>query len=465
MASPERSFFFTVTPPTGNTPQKPLRSGDPDDENVSSSSLTPDSIAWRRRQGEHLHLQRPTIHIPSSISRTLSSLTTQSSETHLAQESQENTQQPTEAPIQEQQEQPNEQPRSFGLHKDFESLPAPGVQGREPGLTPENLAELNRTMSTYRPPFLVYLPSTSAQVTTLSPTGASMPFHREGAAHCLPSTIGHSRLRYYRDVRCLPHTPWAIKEGSLVIGIDPSCVECPPHQSTSTPDTHELKLGKTYVICRMYTDMWALCIEVSLDFPPPLDSWPPLGVTVGFLPLCAVTLPVNFASFLERCEARRNTPEEFASRPSTGEIVNAPQRHASSRASFKILNQQQKKKSLDITVPRMVQDIFDNFLSLRRDDGDFVVYGSTFRERLRDKIPWRFMRRGRWGLRMPKRPPIRFKLPGPFMTDNPRLRENNNLPTMSCSNMAPQLSLYRYPPVTEPEQSFLRKVIIRVFHC
>lgn len=474
MASRDMSFYFAVTPPAGNT-HKPPGSGDPGDEDGSCASFNSYSIARRRRHGEYLH--RPTIHIPSSISRTLSSLTTQSSETHLAQEPPEEIQQPTESDCQESQKLreiqglQDQQPQLTRQHQpseprtDHESLPAPEMQVCEPVLTPENLEILSRSVSMYRPHIMLDRSSTGAQAIPVSGTLVAVPPIFGVATHCLPASVkGHTRMQYCRDARCLPRTPWAFKEGSLVMGIDPSYVECSPHQSLSPRDTHELRTGKSYVICRMYTDMWALCVEVSLDFPPQLDSLSSLGVNIGFLPLCAVTLPVNFASFLQRCETRRNSPETRSSHPSNGECVSAPQRHASIRASMEILNQQRNRKPRHIMVPRMVHEIYDNFLCLQRDDGDFVVCGSDVQEGLNKKTHWSSKRTGRWGLKMRKRSPIKHKLPGPVMINRPGTLENNPLPAVLDSKLVPQVSLYRYPPAIEPERSFLRRVMTRVFH-
>ncbi|KAJ6106911.1 hypothetical protein N7512_010428 [Penicillium capsulatum] len=447
------SFYFTATPPTGNTPQKPLPTGDTGEENRSCASFTPDSISRRRRHGEYMQ-RAPLHHAFSSISRTLSSLTTRSSATHVGQE-QKDIQQPTAA----------ESPENANDH---DHLPEPGIalerlptlkpQVHEPALTTENLEKLNRST---KKRCLDPRPSPTAMGTVCSVSGMMMPLDTPSP----PTRPESTRLRYFRDARCIPRTPWAFKEGSLVIGIDPSYVEWSPHQPVSSTDTHELKPGKMYVICRMYTDMWALCIEVSLDFPPPLDSWPPLGVNVGFLPLCAVTLPVNYASFLQRCEGQRNFSETPPSCPSHGQCLNVPLRSTSLGASSDILNPQQNTKRIGIPVPRMVHEIYDNFLSLLRQDGDSVVYRPAFREDLHDKAPWIFRRMGRWRVKMPRKPPIHFTLPDPVTGDSPGTSEGIHVHTMPNLQSMPQLSLYRYPPVPEPEQHAIRRLILRVFRC
>ncbi|EAW10255.1 uncharacterized protein ACLA_047240 [Aspergillus clavatus NRRL 1] len=104
-----------------------------------------------------------------------------------------------------------------------------------------------------------------------------------------------TRLRSYKDIRVGPGEGWAIQEGSLVISLDPSYTVHERHERQ--PDEFEISNGDVYVICRLYADLWALCVRASLA---PLSESNPDDESVSrrlaFIPLCAVTLAANYGT-------------------------------------------------------------------------------------------------------------------------------------------------------------------------
>ncbi|KAL1871792.1 hypothetical protein Plec18167_006942 [Paecilomyces lecythidis] len=113
-----------------------------------------------------------------------------------------------------------------------------------------------------------------------------------------------SRLRSYRDIRLGPDESWVIREGSLVICLDHKYTDDSNFQARR-PDQFEFVQGDMYVVCRIYGDLWALCAKVTLNSPVELSgkirNTPKSFQSLGFLPLCAVTLAANFSSFMRRC--------------------------------------------------------------------------------------------------------------------------------------------------------------------
>lgn len=104
-------------------------------------------------------------------------------------------------------------------------------------------------------------------------------------------------------MRLGPDEGWVIREGSLVICLDPKYTG--DYNFQDRPHQFELVHGDVYVVCRMYGDLWALCAKVTLDSPVELSgkirNTPKGFQSLGFLPLCAVTLAANFSSFMRRC--------------------------------------------------------------------------------------------------------------------------------------------------------------------
>lgn len=87
-------------------------------------------------------------------------------------------------------------------------------------------------------------------------------------------------------------------------------------------DEFELVPGDLYVVCRLYADLWALCIKMSFDTQTENEGEQSLNscTVVGFIPLCAVTLAVNYSSFLRRCakdESPRYTSNGLPTVPPT----------------------------------------------------------------------------------------------------------------------------------------------------
>lgn len=181
-----------------------------------------------------------------------------------------------------------------------------------------------------------------------------------------------TRLQFYRDIRCLPDEQWAMQEGSLVVGIEPSFAGIPHREMT---DQFELRPGRFYMIAQMYADLWALCVDVSFDRG---DHDPENGRTrmdIGFLPLCAVTLPANLSPFLKRCRERVNDDLEIAPRrPWNGQTVIPPRRSHSLTASF-----DRYREGWSLQIPPMAQEIFTNF-SLLEADKSYVPLDSPLKE-------------------------------------------------------------------------------------
>lgn len=173
------------------------------------------------------------------------------------------------------------------------------------------------------------------------------------------------RLRFCKDIRGARRDTWAFEEGSLVIGIHPSFVDL--NQKLIQEDEFELRYGEVYVICQMFADKWALCARLRMS-----DSIVPVKDSdqvergfknIKFLPLCAVTLAANFASFDRRwLEYRLRYP--YSSRfPSGGLRVTPPIRCESALASFEIA----AKKSGSLHVPNVVFHLCKTRFSLPAD--------------------------------------------------------------------------------------------------
>ena len=194
-------------------------------------------------------------------------------------------------------------------------------------------------------------------------------FHQPKAALC-------TMLQCYRDIRCANGQRWSIQQDSLVLGVNPALVHIEPdHQ---LPDMHELNPGKLYVVCRMYADMWALCVEVSIDIPSPLDlPVPNLGVRLAFLPLCAVTLAANLAPFMERCRRYNSNPGTESLYPGNGQRVVAPARVESLNASLQLTRHAQGPSILRLSLSEMIQQAYTNFTLLDKPEIEYVPLDST----------------------------------------------------------------------------------------
>lgn len=137
-------------------------------------------------------------------------------------------------------------------------------------------------------------------------------------------------IKSCRDMRAEPDNKyavegWAIREGSLVIGISPSHVVPTGEQYL---DQLELKEGKFYMVEHIYSDMWAFCVEFSTIKPHQgrIAGAPNEVVGLGFVPLCAVTLAANYSSFLERCREYQKDPDKVPLTPTNGGRMLPPAR-------------------------------------------------------------------------------------------------------------------------------------------
>jgi hypothetical protein len=146
------------------------------------------------------------------------------------------------------------------------------------------------------------------------------------------------RLRFCKDIRGAQRDTWAFEEGSLVIGIHPSFVDL--NQQLIQEDEFELRYGEVYVICRMFADKWALCARLRMSdtiMPVRHSDLVDYGFeNIKFLPLCAVTLAANFASFDRRWSEYRMLCPYSNSFPSGGLRVTPPIRCDSVLASVEI---------------------------------------------------------------------------------------------------------------------------------
>ncbi|KAF7718033.1 Uncharacterized protein PECH_002365 [Penicillium ucsense] len=171
-----------------------------------------------------------------------------------------------------------------------------------------------------------------------SPRG--QPYPQTGATLM---TLGHFKtslqqkfiycdyVKSLRDIRAEPSSDiapngWLIEEESLVIGVDPSYVV--PTGDDQPSDELDLQEGKLFVVEQIFSDMWALCTEISTSRPQKgRTPGPPNKLAgFGFVPLCAVTLAANYGAFLERCRKYQQHPGETILTPANGGRVLAPVR-------------------------------------------------------------------------------------------------------------------------------------------
>ncbi|CRG88034.1 hypothetical protein PISL3812_05059 [Talaromyces islandicus] len=146
------------------------------------------------------------------------------------------------------------------------------------------------------------------------------------------------RFRFCKDIRGARRDTWAFEEGSLVIGIHPSFVDL--NQQLIQEDEFELRYGEVYIICRMFADKWALCARLRMSdtiMPVKNSDLVDHGFeNIKFLPLCAVTLAANFASFDRRWSEYRMRCPYSSTFPSGGLRVTPPLRCDSLLASIEV---------------------------------------------------------------------------------------------------------------------------------
>ncbi|KAB8217456.1 hypothetical protein BDV33DRAFT_232835 [Aspergillus novoparasiticus] len=181
-----------------------------------------------------------------------------------------------------------------------------------------------------------------------------------------------TRLKFQKDIRLDAGERWALQEGSLVICIDPSYTLL-DHERQS--DEFEIVDGDVYVICRIYADLWALCVKVSF-IPPCEPSCETMNnsVRLGFLPLCAVTLAANFSAFSRRCFWNARCDSNELMYPGNGLPVMPPSRSHSLTASKQIF----KGKRHCFMLPGIAYDTFHN--TSLSSDSDFIPLDSTLEQ-------------------------------------------------------------------------------------
>ncbi|KAE8404229.1 hypothetical protein BDV37DRAFT_116752 [Aspergillus pseudonomiae] len=181
-----------------------------------------------------------------------------------------------------------------------------------------------------------------------------------------------TRLKFQKDIRLDAGERWALQEGSLVICIDPTYTLL-DHERRS--DEFEIVEGDVYVVCRIYADLWALCVKAS--FIPSCEPSPGItndSIRLGFLPLCAVTLAANFSAFSRRCSWLARTDADESMYPGNGLPVMPPSRSHSLTASKQIF----KGNKHHLMLPGIAYDTFQN--TSLSSDSDFIPLDSTLEQ-------------------------------------------------------------------------------------
>lgn len=185
-----------------------------------------------------------------------------------------------------------------------------------------------------------------------------------------------TRLKSYRDIRLGPEERWAIQEGSLVIGLDPSYTLIGHEQPR--PDEFQIVNGDVYIICLLYADLWALCAKASFSALPDkyADSAAAstLSLAFGFIPLCAVTLAANFSAFVGRSARCSNFPSSEPRYPGNGLPVLPPVRSHSLNGSKQLFQGDKLQFPLPTTALTTLKS------STLEDDADFVPLDSTLEQ-------------------------------------------------------------------------------------
>ncbi|GKZ91070.1 hypothetical protein AnigIFM59636_003210 [Aspergillus niger] len=212
---------------------------------------------------------------------------------------------------------------------------------------------------------------------------------RASVQHCpsrvlLQSSVCHkgkgipARLQAYKDIRLGLDEKRSIHEGSLVICVDPAYTLSDHDKPCS--DEFDLVSGNILVVCRLYSDLWALCAGAS---PP--QSEKVFGETIttepmrlAFLPLCAVTLAANFSAFNQRCITYARDKSEEPRYPGNGLPVMPPPR-TSSLSDGKQISRGNRRH---IAFPEVVYDAFDRISECS--DVDFVPADSSLENVLSD---------------------------------------------------------------------------------
>ncbi|RAH57036.1 hypothetical protein BO85DRAFT_469128 [Aspergillus piperis CBS 112811] len=164
----------------------------------------------------------------------------------------------------------------------------------------------------------------------------------------------------------------SIHEGSLVICVDPAYTLSDHDKPRS--DEFDLVSGHIFVVCRLYSDLWALCASASPPQPEKVSgetiSTEPMRL--AFLPLCAVTLAANFSAFNQRCISYAHNKTDEPRYPGNGLPVMPPPR-TSSLGDGKQISRGNRRH---IAFPEVVYDTF-NRVPFERRDPDFVPADSS----------------------------------------------------------------------------------------
>jgi hypothetical protein len=178
---------------------------------------------------------------------------------------------------------------------------------------------------------------------------------------------GCTRLLLYKDIRLGLGENWAIREGSLVVCLQPAYTILEHGERQS--DEFELFYGDIFVVCRMYADMWALCGKISFQLPieaseesGEVDRTPKGFENLGFLPLCSVTLAANFGAFSRRHSDYKNRYPKSNIFPGGGLRVTPFKRTHSLHASQEIF----QKSKPEIQLPNLVFELSNNFSVVTR---------------------------------------------------------------------------------------------------
>lgn len=193
-----------------------------------------------------------------------------------------------------------------------------------------------------------------------------------------------TRLQSYKDVRLGVGERWAVQEGSLVVCVDPSYTHF--DRKEGFLDEFELASGDFYVVCRLYADLWALCIKLSFDSRTGsyFHGKPGDSVNLGFLPLCAVTLAANFGAFVQRTSRYTSYPSSEIKHPGNGLPVIPPERSHSVNASKQIFHGSRIRIQLPVPDPGAYRN-----LSLDDAGADFIPLDSTLEQLFSKFGGWR----------------------------------------------------------------------------
>lgn len=147
------------------------------------------------------------------------------------------------------------------------------------------------------------------------------------------------------------------------------------------------------MVQQIYGDMWALCLEFSTTKPHGggIAGAPNEVVGLGFVPLCAVTLATNYATFLERRREYRRNPDTVLLTPSNGARVLPPVRIQSFAVSREM--HYQVTKGQNNFVSKAAYKICEKFRPIGEDDPAYETTDKMKRLKLLVKNPCRALKK------------------------------------------------------------------------